>query len=51
MRLAYQFIVGKLIIKNHPKQVTRFVVDLAGKCVEGVKMNWVSYLVNEIEKD
>jgi hypothetical protein len=28
-----------------------FVVDLAGKCVEGMQMNWVSYLVNELEKD
>jgi hypothetical protein len=28
-----------------------FVVDLAGKCVEGMQMNLVSYLVNEMEKD
>jgi hypothetical protein len=26
-------------------------VDLTGKCVEGMKMNWVSYLINELEKD
>jgi hypothetical protein len=26
------------------------MVDLASKCVEGMKMNWVSYLVNELEK-
>jgi hypothetical protein len=26
------------------------VVDLAGKCVEGMKMNWASYLANELEK-
>jgi hypothetical protein len=32
-------------------QVTRFVVDLAGKCVEGIQMNWASYLVNQLEKD
>jgi hypothetical protein len=27
------------------------MVDLAGKCVEGMQMNWVNYLINEIEKD
>jgi hypothetical protein len=26
------------------------MVDLAGKCVEGMQMNWVSYLINEIKK-
>jgi hypothetical protein len=26
--------------------VTGFVVDLAGKCVEGLHMNWAKYLVN-----
>jgi hypothetical protein len=49
--LACQLIVGKLVRKNLPTQVTGFVVDLAGKCVEGMQMNWVSYLVNELEKD
>jgi hypothetical protein len=38
--LAYQLIVGKLVHKNHPTQVTKFVVDLTGKCVEGLQMNW-----------
>jgi hypothetical protein len=32
-------------------QVTGFVIDLAGKCVEGLQMNWVSYLVNQLELD
>jgi hypothetical protein len=32
-------------------QVTGFVVDLVVKCVEGMKMNWASYLVNQLEKD
>jgi hypothetical protein len=50
-RLAFQLIAGKIVRKNQPTQVTRFVVDLAGKCVEGMKMNWVSYLINELEKD
>jgi hypothetical protein len=27
------------------------VVDLAGKCVERMQMNWVNYLVNELEKN
>jgi hypothetical protein len=26
------------------------VVDLAGKCVDGMQMNWASYLINELEK-
>jgi hypothetical protein len=51
VHLACQLIAGKLVRKNHPTQVTGFVVDLAGKCVEGMQMNWVSYLVNELEKD
>jgi hypothetical protein len=32
-------------------QVTGFVVDLVGKCVEVMQMNWARYLVNELEKD
>jgi hypothetical protein len=50
MRLACQLIVGKLIQKNRPMQVTGFVVDLVGKCVEGLQMNWEKYLVNELEQ-
>jgi hypothetical protein len=51
MHIAYQLIVGKLVRKNIPTQVTRFIVDLAGKCVEGQHMNWVKYLVNQLELD
>jgi hypothetical protein len=50
VHLTWQLISGKLIRKNHPTQVTGFMVDLAGKCVEGMQMNWVSYLVNELKK-
>jgi hypothetical protein len=49
--LAFQLIVGKLIRKNIPMQVTGFVIDLAQKCIEGMLMNWVSYLVNQLEQD
>jgi hypothetical protein len=49
--LACQLIAGKLIRNNHPTQVTGFVVDLGGKCVEGMQMNWASYLINELEKE
>jgi hypothetical protein len=28
-----------------------FVVDLARKCMEGIQMNWASYLINQLEKD
>jgi len=34
--LACQLIVGKLVRKNRPTQVISFVVDLIGKCVEGL---------------
>jgi hypothetical protein len=27
------------------------VVDLTGKCVEGLQMNWEKYLVNQLELD
>jgi len=32
-------------------QVSSFVFDLVGKCVEGVQMNWGKYLVNQLEID
>jgi hypothetical protein len=51
VHLACQLIAGKLVRKNHPTQVTGFMVDLTGKCMEGMQMNWVSYLINELEKD
>jgi hypothetical protein len=44
-------IAGKLVRKNRSTQVTGFVVGLIGKCVQGMQMNWVSYLINELEKD
>jgi hypothetical protein len=40
VHLACQLIAGKLVRKNRPTQVTGFVVDLAGKCAEGLHMNW-----------
>jgi hypothetical protein len=51
MCVTFQIIAGKIIRKNHPTQVTGFVVEFTGKCVEGMQMNWVNYLVNELEKD
>jgi hypothetical protein len=51
VHLACQLIAGNLIRKNRPMQAIGFMVDLVGKCVEGMKMNWVSYLINELEKD
>jgi hypothetical protein len=51
VRLACQLIIGNLVRKNRPTQVTGFVVDLAGKCMEGIQMNWVKYLVNQLELD
>jgi hypothetical protein len=51
LHLAYQLIDGKLVRKNTTMQVTGFVVDLAGKWVEGMQTNWASYLVNQLEQD
>jgi hypothetical protein len=51
MCLACQLIAGKLIRKNRPMQVTGLDVDLTGKCVEGMQMNWEIYLINELDKD
>jgi hypothetical protein len=51
VHFAFQLIVGKLIRKNHPTHVIGFIMDLIGKCVEGMQMNWVSYLINELEKE
>jgi hypothetical protein len=51
VHLACQLIARKLVRKNRPTQVTDFVVDLAGKCAEGLQMNWVKYLVNQLELD
>jgi hypothetical protein len=27
------------------------MVELTGKCVEGLQMNWENYLINDLEKD
>jgi hypothetical protein len=51
VHLGYQLIIGKLVHKNWPTQVTGFVIDLAGKCAEGLHMNWAKYLVNQLELD
>jgi hypothetical protein len=51
VHLSCQMIVGKLVQKNRPTQVTGFTVDLAGKCTEGLQMNWAQYLVNQLEID
>jgi hypothetical protein len=49
MRLTFQLIARNLVRKNRPTQVTGFIVNLAGKCVEGIQMNWVQYLVNQLK--
>jgi hypothetical protein len=36
VHLTCQLIAGKLVCKNRPTQVFGFVVDLAGKCSEGL---------------
>jgi hypothetical protein len=32
-------------------QVKGYFIDLAGKCMEGVHMNWAKFLVNQLELD
>jgi hypothetical protein len=49
--LSCQLIIGKIFHKNRPTQVTGFVVEIAGKCAEGLQMNWAKYLVNQLELD
>ena len=39
VHLACQLIAGKLVRKNRPTQVTGFIVNLVGKCIEGMQMN------------
>jgi hypothetical protein len=51
VHLTCQLIDGNLVMKNLPTQVTDFVIDLAGKYSEGLQMNWVKYLVNQLELD
>jgi hypothetical protein len=51
VRLDFQLITGKLVRKNRPTQVTGFVFDLVGKCMEGLQMNWASYRINQLEQD
>jgi hypothetical protein len=51
VRLAYQLIARNLVRKNKPTQVRGFAIDLAEKCVEGLQMNWMKYLVNQLELD
>jgi hypothetical protein len=51
VHLSFHVIIRNIIRKNCPRHVTRFVVDLAGKCLEGMQMNSVSYLINRLEKN
>jgi hypothetical protein len=51
VHLTFQLIAGKLVWKNRPTQVIGFVVDLVGKCVEGLQMKWEKYLVNQLYQD
>jgi hypothetical protein len=51
MCLDFKLLTNNIVRKNRPKQVIGFMVDLTGKCVEGMQMNWANYLVNELEKD
>jgi hypothetical protein len=48
--LTCQLIVGNLDRNKRPMQVTIFVLNLTGKCVEGLQMNWARYLVNQLEQ-
>jgi hypothetical protein len=51
VHLTYYLIVGKLVQKSRPTQVTSFIVNLVGKCVKGLQMNWEKYLVKKLELD
>jgi hypothetical protein len=49
--LSCQLIIGKLVRKKIPTQVTGFIVDLVGNFVEGLQMNLAKYLMNQLEID
>jgi hypothetical protein len=49
--LTCQLIAGKIVRKKQPTQVTGFIVDIVGKCAEGLHMDWAQYLVNQLELD
>jgi hypothetical protein len=51
VRLAFQLIAKNLVRKNIPTEVTGFFIDLARKCMEGLQMNWVNYIFNQLELD
>jgi hypothetical protein len=38
-------------VTNNTYTGHKIVVDLAGKCVECIQMNWAKYLVNQMELD
>jgi hypothetical protein len=48
---GFQLITRNLFCKKRPTHVTGFVVDLAGKCMKGLQMNWEKYLINHLELD
>ena len=50
MFLAFHLVPSKIVRKNKPMQFTGFLVDLIGKCVEWMKMNWVSYLNKQLQQ-
>jgi hypothetical protein len=50
VHLSFHLIASKIVRKNIPTQVTGFVVDLAEKCIERLKMNWAGSLINQLEK-
>jgi hypothetical protein len=47
--LACHLVAGKLVRKNQLTQVIGFIVNLAGKCAEGLYMNSVKYIMNQLE--
>jgi hypothetical protein len=49
VRFGFYLIIGKLVHNNRFTQVTGFVVDLAGKCIEGLQINWEKYFINQLE--
>jgi hypothetical protein len=51
VHLYFHLITGNIVRKNIPTQFMGFFIDLARKCIEGMQMNWASYLVNQLEKD
>ena len=51
LRFTASLLVGRLLIKVHPKEVTGSVIHLAIQVTEGEQFNWCLFLLNIFTQD